>query len=161
MKNCLGSGSEIMSPSDFGICVGLMHTHFHNWWFPILDGWNWVWILNIIWTGWRRRTIWLKIWLGVGESPLTLWRVEIVMEIIVIRWGTWVILIRIRPIRHTRLVKVMICRVGNIRKRVWCVIWIIIEIEKIVIIGHITQWNTNKKKEKQTNKQRKRKKILI
>ena len=76
----------------------------------------------------------------------------------VIRLGAWVILIRIRPIWHTRLVKVMICRVGNIRKRGWGVIWITIKVEKIVIIGHITQWNTNKKKEKQTNKQTKKKK---
>ena len=59
--------------------------------------------------------------------------------IMVIRLGAWVILIRIRPIRHTRLVKVMICQIGNIRKRGWCVIWIIIKIEKIIVISHITQ----------------------
>ena len=81
----------------------------------------------------------MKIGLGGGESPLTLWRVEIILEIMVIRLGAWVTLIRIRPIRHTRLVKVMICRVGNIRKKGWCVIWITIKIEKIVAISHITQ----------------------
>ena len=78
------------------------------------------------------------------------------MEIMVIRWGTWVIHIQIRPLRHTRLVKVMICRVGNIRKRGWCVIWITIEIRIIVVISHITQENTNK--EKQTNKKTNKKK---
>ena len=40
----------------------------------------------------------LKIGLGGSESPLTLWRLEIILEIMVIRLGAWVILIRIRPI---------------------------------------------------------------
>ena len=62
------------------------------------------------------------------------------------KMGAWVIFIRIRPFWHTRLVKVMICRVGNIRKR-GCVIWI--KIGKIVVICHITQTQTKKKK---TNK---------
>ena len=50
----------------------------------------------------------------------------------------WVILIRIRPIRHTRLVKVMIYWVGNIQKRGRGVIWITIKIGKIIVISHIT-----------------------
>ena len=49
------------------------------------------------------------------------------------------ILIRIRPIKYIRLVRVMICRVGNIRKRGRGVIWITIKIEKIIVISHITQ----------------------
>ena len=44
----------------------------------------------------------------------------------------------VRPIRHTRLVKVMICRVGNIRKKGQGVTRITIKVEKIVIISHIT-----------------------
>jgi len=99
------------------LLLRLKHTHFQDWWFSILNWWNWVWILKILWTRWIRRTSWLNIGLGGGESPLTLWRVEIILEIIVTRLGIWVILIRIRPIRHTRLVKVMICWVGNIQKR--------------------------------------------
>ena len=65
---------------------------------------------------------WLKIGLGGGESPLTLRRVRVNLVIMLIKLGAWVELIQIRPIRHTRLVKVMIWRVGNIRKRGWCVI---------------------------------------
>ena len=37
------------------------------------------------------------------------------------------------------VVKVMICRIGNIRKRGPGVIWISIKIEKNIIISHITQ----------------------
>ena len=62
-------------------------------------------------------------------------------------------LIRIRPIRHTRLVKVMICRVGNIRKRGRGVIWITIKIGKTIVMSHITQEMSNTNKEKQINKQ--------
>ena len=61
----------------------------------------------------------------------------------------------------THLVEVMICRVGNIRvKRGRGVIWIIIKIKKIVVISHIIQETSKTNKEKQTNKQTKRKKIL-
>jgi len=49
------------------------------------------------------------------------------------------VLIRIRPIQHTRLVKVMICWVGNIQKRGQGVTWITIKVEKIIVISHITQ----------------------
>ena len=77
---------------------------------------------------------------------------EIIWKIMVIRLGAWVILIGIRPpIRHTRLVKVMICQVSNIRKRDRGVIWITIKIEKIIIINHNTQEMLNTNKEKQTN----------
>ena len=72
-------------------------------------------------------------------------------------------MIRRRSIWHTRLVKVMICRVGNIRKRGRGVTWITVKIEKIVVISHITQEMSNTNKEKQTNKQtykKKRKKNL-
>ena len=60
--------------------------------------------------------------------------------------------------RHTRLVKVMIRRVGNIQKRGRGVIWITIKIEKIVVISHITQELSKPNKKKQTNKQTERKK---
>jgi len=65
------------------------------------------------------------------------------------------VLIQIRPIWHNRLVKVMICRVGNIRKGGWDVTWITIKIRKIIVISHITQEmsNTNKKN-KQISKQK-------
>jgi len=53
----------------------------------------------------------------------------------------------------------MICRVSNIRKRGWCVIWITIKIGKIVIISHITQEILNTKK--QTNKQINKKKSKL
>ena len=59
----------------------------------------------------------MKIRLEGGESPLTLLKVKIIWEIMVIRLRAWVILIRIRLIWHTMLVKVMIYRVGNIRKK--------------------------------------------
>ena len=66
-------------------------------------------------------------------------------------------MIRIRLIRHTRLVKVMICQVGNIQKRGRGVTWITIKIEKIIVISHITQEmsNTNKEKQKKSKKKKK------
>ena len=73
----------------------------------------------------------------------------------ILRLGAWVILIRIRPNWHTRLVKVIIYRVGNIQKRGQVIIWITIKIEKIIVISHITQENINK----ETNKQTKEKKF--
>ena len=82
------------------------------------------------------------------------------MEIIVIKFGAWVILIRIRSIWHTRLVKIMICRVGNIRKRGRGIIRIIIKIGKIIVISHITQKMSNTNKEKQRNKQINKKKKI-
>ena len=72
--------------------------------------------------------------------------------------GTGHVLIRIRPIRHTKLVKVIICLVGNIRKRGRGVTWITIKIRKIIVISHITQKMSNTSKEKQTNKQTDKKK---
>ena len=67
------------------------------------------------------------------------------------------VLIRIRPIWHTRLVKVTICRVSNIRvKRGRGVIWNIIKIEKIIVISHVTQEMSKRKKEKQTNTQKRK-----
>ena len=54
--------------------------------------------------------------------------------------GTGYTLIRIRPIRHTWLVKVMKCRISNIRiKGGRCEVWITICIEIIVIVIHITK----------------------
>ena len=48
----------------------------------------------------------------------------------------------------------MICRVGNIQKRGRGVTWIIIKIEKIVVISHITQEMSKiNQKNKQINKQ--------
>ena len=75
-----------------------------------------------------------------------------IIPVLFIILGLGHVLIRIRPIWQTRLVKVMICWVGNIRKRGWCVIWITIKIEKIVVISHITQ-EMSKSIKKQTNEQ--------
>ena len=59
-------------------------------------------------------------------------------------------LIRIRSTRYTWLVKIMICRVGNIQfKR--GVIWIPIKIEKNIVISHITQEILKTNKEKKFN----------
>ena len=52
----------------------------------------------------------------------------------------------------------MICWVGNIRKKGQGVIWIIIKIEKFVVISYITQEMSKINKEKQTNKQTNKKK---
>ena len=52
--------------------------------------------------------------------------------------GVGHVLIRIRLIWHTRLVKIMICRVNNIRKRGQGVTLITIKVEKIVVMSHIT-----------------------
>ena len=61
----------------------------------------------------------------------------------------------------TRLVKVMKCQVGNIRKRGRGVIWITIKIEKNIVISYITQEISNTNKEnKKISKQIKRKKNL-
>ena len=83
-----------------------------------------------------------------------------IVPVMFIVLGLGYILIRIRPIWHTWLVKVMICRVGNRVKRGWDEIWITIKIEKIIVINHITQemLKTNKEN-KQINKQIKRKKL--
>ena len=62
------------------------------------------------------------------------------------------VMIRIRLIWHTRLVKVMICQVGNIQKRGRGVTWITIKIGKIIVISHITQ-EMPKQTKKKTNKQ--------
>ena len=98
--------------------------------------------------------------LGEVVSPLTLERVMMIISVLFIVLGMRYVLIRIRPIRHTRLVKVMICRVGNIRKRDRDVTWITIKIEKIVVIIHITQEMLKTNKEKQTNKQTNKKKKI-
>ena len=61
---------------------------------------------------------------------------------------------------HFLLPIIMICRVGNIRKR--GVIWITVKIGKIIVISHITQeMSTQTKKNKQTSKQIKRKKKIL
>ena len=78
-----------------------------------------------------------------------------IIPILFIIMGLRHVLIQIRPIWHTRLVKVMICRVGNIRKRSQGVTWITIKIEKIIVISHITQEMSKSNKEKQTNKKQK------
>ena len=94
---------------------------------------------------------WLTIWLWGIVSPLTLWRVVMIVPVLFIVLGLGHVMIRIRPIWHTRLVKVMICLVGNIRKRGWCVIWIV---GKIAVISHITQEMSKSNKVKQMNKQK-------
>ena len=78
-----------------------------------------------------------------------------IIPVLFIVLGPGHVLIWIRQIQHTWLVKVMICQVGNVRvKRGWGVIWIIIKIEKIIVIGHITQEMSKTNKEKQTNKEK-------
>ena len=63
------------------------------------------------------------------------------------------ILIRIRPIQHTWLVKVMICRVDNIRiKRDRGEVWITIFIGIIVIAIHITKMSITKNKQRNKEK---------
>jgi len=53
------------------------------------------------------------------------------------------------------LVKVMKCRVGNIRiKRGRCKVWITICIEIIIIVIHITKMSNIKTKNKQINKEK-------
>jgi len=54
----------------------------------------------------------------------------------------------------------MICRVGIIQKRGQGVIRITINIEKIIVISHITQEMSNTNKEKQTKKQTNKKKKI-
>ena len=69
------------------------------------------------------------------------------------------VLIQIKPIRHTWLVKIMKFWVDNIRiKRGQCEVWITICIGIIVIIIHITKMSKTKQKQanKQTNKQKKK-----
>ena len=79
-----------------------------------------------------------------------------IIPVLFIVLGLGYVLIRIRLIRYTRLVKVMICRVGNIRvKRDWGVIWITIKIEKTIVISHITQEMSKTNNEKQRNKKKK------
>ena len=80
-----------------------------------------------------------------------------IIPVLFIVLGLGHVLIRIRPIRYTRLVKVMICRIGNIQKRGRGVTWITNKIGKIVVISHITQEMSESNK-KQENKQTKRKK---
>ena len=98
-------------------------------------------------------TSWLKFWLGVGESPLTLWRVEVILKIMVIWLGAWVILIRIIPTRRIWLVHVIHCRVRVIRVK-WgrgeygFILWV----KKLLLSKSISQFT-----KKKTNKQRKRK----
>jgi len=76
-----------------------------------------------------------------------------IIPVLFIALGLGHVLIQIRPIRHTWLVKVMICRVGNIRvKKDQDVIWITIKIEKIIVIRHITQkMSKTSKKNKESN----------
>jgi len=89
----------------------------------------------------------LILWLRRVVSPLTQWRVVIVILIL------FIILIRIRPIRYTLLVKVMKCQVSTIQiKRGQCEVWITIRIGIIVIIIHITKMS--KTKNKQINKEK-------
>ena len=77
-----------------------------------------------------------------------------IVSVFFIILGVEHVLIRIRSIRHTWLVKIMIYRVGKIRKSGRGVTWITIKIEKIVVISHITQETSNTNKEKQTNKKK-------
>ena len=81
-----------------------------------------------------------------------------IIPVLFIILGQGHVFIRTRPIWHTNLVKVMICRVGNIQKRGWGITWITIKMKKIIVISHITQEMSNTNKEKQTNKQTNKKK---
>ena len=110
-------------------------------------------ILRKLWTRW------LKIWLWGGESPQTMWRVEIILKILVIRLGVWVILSRIIPVRPIWLIHIVHNWVGVIRVR-WgqSEKWIHL-VGKILVIFHFITMITNKNK-KQTNKQTKKKKKI-
>jgi len=82
-------------------------------------------------------------------SSLTLKRLVMIVLVFLIIMRLGHILIQIRPIRKTYLVKVMICQVGNIRvKRGRGKVWITKCIGIIVIIIHITKMS----KQKQANK---------
>ena len=157
MKCYLGSDNEIVSPSDFGIW-----THAYS--FPKL---------MVFYFGLVEMSMYLENvvdWVEKEDKvvgnyargkwiPMTRWRVEIIMEIIVIRMWVWVVLIRIRPTRCMWLVHIVKRRVGIIRIE-WslCEIWIHVRIERIIIVEcHFTQKITNKKKP--TNKQTKKKKF--
>ena len=80
------------------------------------------------------------------------------MEIIIIRWGVWVILIRIRPTRCIWLVHIIKHRVGIIRiEWSWCEIWIHVRIERIIIVEfHITNNHKQKRKIKQQTKKKRK-----
>ena len=105
-------------------------------------------------------TKWLTIWLRSVVSPLTRWRVEMIIPILFMKLRLGHTLIQIRPTRHTWLVKILLvkvmpCRVGVIRvERGQSRMQIIIKVEKIVVIIHITQElskQTNKRKEERKN----------
>ena len=83
--------------------------------------------------------------------------VKFILEIMVIRLGVWVVLIRICLTRCIWLIHIVNSRVGIIWvKWAQCEIWIHIRIEKIIIVEfHFT--NNHKNKEKANNKQKERK----
>jgi len=75
-----------------------------------------------------------------------------IIPVLFIILGIWHALIRIRPIMHTWLVKVIKCRVGNIQKKGQGKVWITICFGIIVIVIHITK--ISKKIKKQINKKK-------
>ena len=81
-----------------------------------------------------------------------------IILVLFITLGLGHILIRIRPIWHTWLVKILKYRVGNIRvQRGRAEVWITICIEIIVIVIHITKMSN---KQKQINKQKEKKNLV-
>jgi len=98
----------------------------------------------------------LIAWLRRVVSPLTRWRVVMIILILFIILGLGHILIRIKPIRHTLLVKNYEIQVSVIQKKGRCVIWIIIKIEKNCCSNPFhTKWQKQTKKNKQTKERKK------
>jgi len=148
-----GSLMGIVSPSFSAFVLGtqpwLLYFHSFRFFFYWL-----IMIKKII--SWMLEW-WLTIWLGGVVFPLTLWRVVIIIPVLFIVLGLGYVLIRIRLIWHTRLVKVMIYWVGNIWVKIGRgVTCIIIKIGKTVVISHITQEISKTNKEKQTNAQKRK-----
>jgi len=110
---------------EFGSLVGIVNHHFQFLFLRLNHGFYILHHLKIFFYGlilakkirWWTLEWWLTIWLGGVVSRLTLWRVVMIVPVLFIILGLRYILIRIRPIRQTRLIKVMICQVGNIWKR--------------------------------------------
>ena len=120
---------------------------FFNWWFRKRS----IGIKIGEWILWKLWTRWLKIGLGVGESPWTLWRVKVILKIIVTWLGIWVILSRLWQLAY------MIGSCGlelSESNEVRVKYGFIFELKKLLLLKSISQF-TKKKTNKQTNKQAK------
>ena len=114
------------------------------------------WILCKLWTRWIWWTRKLKIWLGGLESPMTLWRAKIILEIIVIRMWVWGIdSDKANPVYLVgAYCKTLSWNYPNKMELVWNMDSF--QIERIVIVEcHFT--NNHKQIEKSNNKQKEKK----